>query len=308
MFLYAWEQFEGGPPTQIQATEDTDLVEFFTKLLLKETSFLVRRRLDRGYESISGIEFATWPILISESTKCGSLRKNRLLCSVDELTPDLLHNQIIKSTIAQLSMLHRLDRSHRGQCETLLQYFDTVAPIRLCDHVFYRTKLTRNTKHYKLALRICELLYTHLLVGEGDEETSFAKLLNDEETMDRMFEAFVRNFYAVEQATFKVSRPQIAWAVANPDHPDNVFLPAMQTDIALQSPQKTMIMDTKFYGQILKGRHGQKVRSPHLYQLLTYLSQWSQKKGISLCLMAYCFMLRRKRNRSICTTKLAGSR
>ena len=139
-------------------------------------------------------------------------------------------------------------------------------------------RLTRNTKHYKLALKICELLHTHLLVGEGSAESSFASILNDEAKLHTIFEAFVRNFYAIEQKAFKVSSPRVPWTLSDPGHPDNAFLPTMKTDMTLQSSTKTIIVDTKFYGQILKGQYRQKVQSAHLYQLLTYLSQWRSKE------------------------------
>jgi 5-methylcytosine-specific restriction enzyme subunit McrC len=280
MFLYAWRAFEGGSSTLVRATEATDLVELFAKLLIREASYLVGHRLDQGYRSSA--EETSSPrgrLLLSESMKRGSLQRNRPLCLIDELTSDLLHNQILKATITGLLSSRRVDRSLTTELQSLSQHFQAVAPIHLTTGAFFRTRLTRNTRHYRLALKVCELLHTHLLVGEGDSESSFAALLRDEEKMHRLFEEFVRNFYAVEQGAFRVSSPQVPWATSDPTHPDNLFLPAMRTDIMLQGPTGTIIIDTKFYGEILKGRNGQKVRSAHLYQILTYLSQWHLQKG-----------------------------
>ena len=39
----------------------------------------------------------------------------------------------------------------------------------------------------------------------------------------------------------------------------------------MRSPHRTIIIDAKFYREALAGRHGQKVRSDHLYQIVTYL-------------------------------------
>jgi 5-methylcytosine-specific restriction enzyme subunit McrC len=99
-------------------------------------------------------------------------------------------------------------------------------------------------------------------------------LLKDEEKMHRVFEEFVRNFYRTEQSRFRVSRSQVAWDLAETSPLHDPFLPAMQTDITLQSFDRTIIMDTKFYGQILSGRGSPKVQSSHLYQIMTYLTQW----------------------------------
>jgi 5-methylcytosine-specific restriction enzyme subunit McrC len=46
----------------------------------------------------------------------------------------------------------------------------------------------------------------------------------------------------------------------------------MVTDITLRHAEHTLIVDAKFYRQALsQGPYGEKVRSQHLYQLVTYL-------------------------------------
>jgi 5-methylcytosine-specific restriction enzyme subunit McrC len=58
---------------------------------------------------------------------------------------------------------------------------------------------------------------------------------------------------------------------ADPQHAR--FLPVMRTDVTLRAPGRTIVLDAKFYQTTLV-RHWQgaeKVRSGHLYQLLTYL-------------------------------------
>ena len=168
-----------------------------------------------------------------------------------------------------------MDRSQESDFAAILRYFGDIASIRLSAKAFYRTRLTRNTKHYKLALKVCELLQTHLLVGEGDAQTNFAALLNNQDQMHAIFERFVREFYATEQSEFTVSSPHVAWALSETEHADNAFFPTMRTVIVLRSTTRTLIIDTKFYSQILKGQYGRKNQSGHLYQILTYVSQWN---------------------------------
>ena len=53
---------------------------------------------------------------------------------------------------------------------------------------------------------------------------------------------------------------------------DLALLPRMVTDITLRHADHTIIVDAKFYRKALvQGRYGERVRSQHLYQLVTYL-------------------------------------
>ena len=51
----------------------------------------------------------------------------------------------------------------------------------------------------------------------------------------------------------------------------------MQTDIVLQSVERAVVIDTKYYAEALvKNRFGgRKVRSDHLYQIFSYLSNYT---------------------------------
>ena len=81
-----------------------------------------------------------------------------------------------------------------------------------------------------------------------------------------------------------MSSPQVVWDVIDLDPLHRSHLPAMYTDIVLQSPKRNLIIDTKFYRRVLTSRAlskggGSKVRSSHLYQVFTYLSQWHRSSG-----------------------------
>ena len=48
-------------------------------------------------------------------------------------------------------------------------------------------------------------------------------------------------------------------------------VPEMEADLILESPDRRIIMDAKFYQNALGGRFGGKLHSDNLYQLLAYL-------------------------------------
>ena len=90
--------------------------------------------------------------------------------------------------------------------------------------------------------------------------------------MAGLFEAFVRNFYKLEQNTYKCEALKISWQAESLDEESRGYLPRMQTDICLTSQDRKIILDCKYYKDTLQ-RHWDKstIHSTHLYQLFAYL-------------------------------------
>jgi 5-methylcytosine-specific restriction enzyme subunit McrC len=280
MFLYAWGYFDGGEAADVEISETTDLTNLFAKVLCKGLQRLLRRGLDGGYrETVEETRSPRGRFLLGDSIKSASFLKSSVVCRFDEWSTNLLHNQIIKATLKRLLESDDLDPSLARDLSFLRRRLGDIADINLSDEVFHRVRLTRNTRHYGLLLKICQLLHDHLLVGEGTRASRFERLLNDEDKMHAIFQDFVRGFYDTEQSKFKVSAPQVQWDLTDSDPRYLPYLPSMYTDIALQSADRILIVDTKFYGHILKGRWSPKLHSSNLYQILTYVSQWHHSRA-----------------------------
>ena len=115
-----------------------------------------------------------------------------------------------------------------------------------------------------------------------DEKTgrtgAFRDFRRDKATMWRLFEDFVTGFYEREQQVYRVNpggRRRIAWADPHAaDAANRARIPVMEADVILESPERRIILDTKFYRDALaRGRAPGtgKLHSPNLYQLLAYL-------------------------------------
>jgi 5-methylcytosine-specific restriction enzyme subunit McrC len=120
-----------------------------------------------------------------------------------------------------------------------------------------------------------------MLPEERGRGSRFANILQNEERMSAIFEAFVRNFYKQELKTFTVASEVIAWDTDSDLVSHMSYLPSMLTDVTLRSPTRTIVIDAKFYGETLVSHLGgqKKVRSAHLYQLLSYLTNLANRKG-----------------------------
>lgn len=275
LFCYAWARFpEGGGSVEVGVDDCPDLPNLFARILINSTNRLLRRGLDRGYREFE--EETRAPrgrMLLGEIIKRQSLRRGAVICAFDELTPNVLHNRIIKATALTLARVRGLTPEHAHELRLIGQRMESVQDLRLTADCFRRVQLSRNTGQYRPLLKLCELVFHALLPEEKGEGATFAEILKDEVVMSTVFEEFLRNFYAVHVAeTFSVRAEAWPWDGYSLEPGGEGFLPQMMTDITLRSRSRTIVIDAKFYKRALVEWNGAlKVRSGHLYQLLAYM-------------------------------------
>lgn len=273
LLLYAWDHLGAGEEASLAAEEPRHLHDLFASALADTVSRLRARGLDRGYveveETLAGVRGR---LDLGTTLKRGLLANARTHCLVDELRHDVLHNRILKSTLRSLLGVD-LEEEVRSGVRRQVRALDAVADVRVVRRDFGRVQLHRNNRVYDFALRLCRLIHENLMVDPATGEARFRDFRADERRMGALFEAFVYRFYRREQQHFRVSRPHIAWHDAHGSEQALALLPRMRTDVVLRSPDRRIIVETKFYANPLAGRFGgKKLRSAHLYQLLAYLS------------------------------------
>lgn len=274
LFCYAWARF----PDQAQAVEVgvddcPDLPNLFARVLINSANRLMRRGLDRGYrEFVEETRSPRGRMLIGEIVKRQTLLRGAVVCAFDELTPDVLHNQIIKATALSLARARGISPEHSHELRLIALRMSGVRDIRLTGDCFHRVQLSRNTGQYASVLKLCELVFRALLPEEDGQGSRFAEILEDEVTMSAVFEEFLLNFYRHEQRTFTARAESWPWDGVSLEPGSEGLLPQMITDITLRSRERTIVIDAKFYKEALAASHGaKKVRSGHLYQLLAYM-------------------------------------
>jgi len=273
IFCYAWQRFDIGQEVSAQSEDSPDILDLFAKVLINATKSILKRGLDREYiaysEELQGIR---GKIAFGETVKKNLLQKMQAHCVLDELSHDNLQNQILKSSLLRLYRLKELNKSLRDEACSLARKITSVSEIRIKSSDFSRISIHRNNAYYDLAMKICELINDNLLPDQSGIGSKFSNFLNDENKMGLVFEDFVRNFYALEQNLYSVRSEEIRWDMAADDNEHLAYLPSMQTDISLSSPNRKIIIDTKFYRETLQNYMGsEKIHSGHLFQLSAYL-------------------------------------
>ena len=273
LFCYAWAHFPASDAVETGVDDCPDLQNLFAHLLVGAANRLLRRGLDRGYRSF--IEETRSPkgkMLLDDTLRAQSLRRGAVVCTFDELTPDVAHNQIIKATARALAGSNGIAPDQRRALGLLVSRLTGVSDQRLETALFRRVQLSRNTSQYLPIIKLCELVHRSLMPDEIGGGSRFADILEDEATMCDVFESFLRNFYGHEQSALKVGSEIMSWSGRSEDPADWLMLPIMKTDITLRGSDRAIVMDAKFYKAPLASNYGAKrIHSGHLYQLFSYL-------------------------------------
>ena len=273
LLCYAWSHVEEQDLVRLDELQGLDKVHDLLGKLLAEGAFrLIRRGLDRGYqevhENLAGIR---GKILVGETAKQALQSRGQVACEFEELTHDVLHNRILRSTLRSLLQLRGLHSSIRTEVRSAFTKLDGVSLVSLNRRLFQQVQLDRNRRYYRFLLSVCRLIHEHLLVDEQSGETTFTDF--SDERMEKLYEDFIIEFYRREQNAYRVNPEgrRIAWDdEGTPDH-QRSWVPAMEADVILEAPARRIIMDAKYYKDALGGRFGGKLHSTNLYQLLAYL-------------------------------------
>lgn len=208
-----------------------------------------------------------------------SIVKVRLVCRFDEFSSNILHNQILKATIYLLINNSTLKKSLKERLKNLYHYFHEIELIQIQDSDFRNIKLHRNNQNYKYMLEICRIIHNYTLIDEKSGTLSFMDFERDGK-MHEVFEDFVRNFYYMEQKTYKVYRETIQWKVGKIFEGEATLIPKMQTDISLVNINTKIIIDTKYYLKAFEKnfRGEDKIISANLFQMYSYLSNADKRE------------------------------
>lgn len=273
LLCYAWNKLDEKDRVAVSADDFSELLDLLAKVLINSTRILLKRGIDRSYidvtERFVGIK---GKLELSQTVKSQLLLKQQTICSFDEFSADILTNQILVTTLHRLVKTRNLDKDLRSEIKSLLWRLGDIRPIQLENRSFNKIRLHRNNKFYDFILKVCELIHRNSLLSETSGDWHFMDFQRDEHKMNQLFEAFLRNFYALEQSVYRVRREDIHWQFVSADDDSSKFLPKMQTDITLESGTRKYVIDAKFYKETLKSNYGsEKIASGNLYQLFSYL-------------------------------------
>lgn len=281
MLAYAWNRLDQAEIVDVSAEQIDTLPDLLAGVLVRGVQRCLKDGLDRGYkEQLEESTFVRGRLDVTSSVRRLLLRQGRAACHVDDLTSNILANQILKTTMQQLIRLPALNSNLRHDLSLLMRRMPHVEATRVSRRDFDRVQLHSNNAFYKFLIDVCRVIHDGLLIDPEKGEYSFRSFVEDEHAMRRLFQDFVFNLLRHHQNHYQVGRDRFRWNIDAPDVHTDELMPLMETDITLRAPGHVVVVDTKFSKSAFQQRfEKQKLKSDHLYQLFAYLKNLESKGG-----------------------------
>ncbi|MGA2298730.1 MAG: hypothetical protein ABSG15_14380, partial [FCB group bacterium] len=284
---YSWNKLEEAEQVDLESKDFTELIDLFALVLKNGINHLLKKGFDRNYILYSeDTKRLKGKIDFGVTIKRNLLKKARLQCNFDEISFNVLHNQIIKSTVRNLLLLDGLEKDIKGGLREVYLNLNEVQLIKIEKKHFRLVQLNANNYFYDFLLKICELIFDNSFIEEHSGKYKFKDFIRDDRQMAYLFEDFIRNFYKIELPKYcknaKTYRENIDWAAkATEDSLD--ILPKMQTDISIELEENKIIIETKYTGDTFQRFYDKEsIRNAHINQLFAYLTNIEKKGGCNI--------------------------
>ncbi len=270
MLTYAFQDLRQNNYDDIAGEEFDNILDLFAEILFRGVSFQLKRGLHKEYVPVTDdIATIKGKINLDGTIRLRLQRRKLVSCEFDIFTEDNLHNQIIKSTLSLLASSAEVTTARKRRLRSLLLFFSNVIECDLKSTKWSNIKYDRNFSTYRMLHHFCYFVVKRLLltIQSGPYKTKNF----DEELMSRLFEKFVLSYYRKHYPQFSARSAKVEWNI-DKEKSTLSLIPEMRTDIMLTFPERTLIIDTKYYGQSMQLYMDKTtVRSNNLFQINSYV-------------------------------------
>lgn len=263
IFLGSFEEFENV----------YDLLSF---MLFTFINKMIKRGFYKDYKLTTEItSVARGKINFGQSIKENTLINRKLVCSFDDFSDNIYLNKIIKTTLFYLIKSNKMKKENKQKIKKIYLYFDDIDILDNRTIRWNQIILNKSNRRYQVIINICYLILKELIITQENGENRYRDFFEDEK-LSVIYERFVREYYKKHYPKLNPSIKSMKWNI-DEGYPMIDFLPTMITDINLYHENKVLIIDTKFYANILeKGRYDKKIISRNNWnQLFAYISNYS---------------------------------
>ena len=153
LLCYAWDKLDEADIVSVDKLDNKNILELLSRVLISGMSSLIRRGLDREYLDLYEESRSLRGKINFNATISKNLLQNaKIGCTFDELSHNVLHNQIIKSTIRKLIRCNDINKSLVSQLVVIYRKLSDIDEIRITRKVFKNVRLNRNNYYYDFLL------------------------------------------------------------------------------------------------------------------------------------------------------------
>ena len=275
MLAYAFQELKQNNDVKIDGEPFAEIHDLFAEILAKGISFQLKQGLHREYiyrkEIMATVK---GKIDVNQTVSLRTRNCNLIGCEYDELSENNIYNRIIVTTVGLLLKHSNVKKERKTILKRQLLYFSNVQPIDVKTIRWNSLRFDRNNRNYRLLIYICYFILDGLLMTTEDGQYKMREF--SDEHMSRLFEKFVLEYYKKHHPKLKARAGQIGWNI-DKELSTKSILPIMQTDIMLTIGERTLIIDTKYYGGSLQSHFEKKtIHSSNLYQIHTYVTEFDK--------------------------------
>lgn len=272
MLAYAFSDLRKQDYQLVGGEDFEHISDLMAEILTNSTSFLLKRGLYREYiTSHQSLPTLRGKLDVVRSARNLAVGKQLLECEVDDLSENNIFNQIIKTGLVLLAQDKDVSKPRRDAIKKILPFFSTIDMLNPSAIPWTTVRYQRSNRLYELPVHICAYVINRTLIDPNKEKQKL--MMFSEENFNRLYEKFVLEYYRRHHPELKANADVIDWNFDTAQSIGWEYLPKMITDITLHKGEKTLIIDTKFYSQILRSKFDKYTyNSNNFYQISAYIA------------------------------------
>lgn len=272
MLAYAFQDLSKNNYEDIAKEDFEHIQDMFAEILFKGVSMQLKQGLYREYvEKTECLSTLKGKLDINGTIKERLNRRQIVSCEFDELNENNTFNKILKATIELLISEKTVKTKRKTALRFLLPFFSNVESVFPSSIKWNALTYKRSNRSYRMLMNICYFIIDGMLMTT--EKGTYRMATISDEHMNRLFERFVLEYYRVHHKDIRANSEKLDWFIDTENKACCIeFLPSMHTDIVLRKGDKSLIIDTKYYGKILHGQYDKKtISSGNMYQIFSYV-------------------------------------
>ncbi len=256
MLVYSEDLSELDLLENVRIEDGKDLVDFMAKLFLNSISLIIQEGIYKNYTSITEeITTIRGKLLIVQNIRKPRISQEKFWCEYDELSADILENQILLYCSQLLSELV-VDSSVKEELVQVQHAFqkEGISEVFLDAYHLDRITYQKFNEHYETILKLCEFILNLTWYGDFTNEDKIpinGFLYN----MDILFQNFVTKAVKEKFDQFDVKRePRDSRLLNNvtkilDDKTEKVKSGILKPDIVMKNKhdgRPELVIDTKY--------------------------------------------------------------
>lgn len=269
MLSYAFTTLKQGDYEDVSKEEFENIHNLFAAILAKGISRQLKQGLYREYLSLKeDVSVVHGRIDMPGTVQNRIARKQLLNCEYDNLSENNLLNQILKTTVLLLIQHKNVEQKYKDDLKKEMLFFSSVGTIDPIAIHWSSIRFQRNNNTYHMLISLCQLVLEGMLLTTDSGKYTLASFIDDQ-SMSRLFEKFILEYYVKERSDLKATASHIPWAL---DQGLDTMLPDMRSDVTLTKGTTVLIIDAKYYTRTTQSYYDvQKLHSNNLYQIFAYV-------------------------------------